>query len=47
MLHELIFALLGHTGGLIVEREEGRFEVSPSTSSFLTEAEIELITKLV
>ena len=45
MLHEILLALIGHTGNIIIE-EDSQFKVSNSIE-FLTEAEIEQINKVV
>jgi gamma-tubulin complex component 4 len=45
MLHEILLALLGIPGNLIVE-EEDSFKISPFIN-FLTESEKELINRLV
>ncbi len=45
MLHEILLALLGVPGNLIVE-EEDHFKISPFIN-FLTEPEKELINRLV
>lgn len=44
MLHELLLALFGHTGSIIVEAEES-FIVNPKLT-FLTSAEIEMINRI-
>ncbi len=44
MLHELLLALFGHTGSIIVE-EEGSFVVN-SKLEFLTPAELEMINRI-
>ena len=44
MLHELLLALFGNTGSIIVESESG-FAVNPKLT-FLTDAEIELINRV-
>jgi hypothetical protein len=46
MLHELIMALLGCSGGVIIENEDGTFQVDP-THTFLSQAEVELINRVV
>ena len=45
MLHEVLLALIGHTGNIIIE-EDGQFKVS-NAIEFLTDAEIEQINKVV
>jgi len=44
MLHELLFALLGKTGGIIIEYDD-RFEIDPKIN-FLTLSEKELINSI-
>ena len=44
MLHELLLALFGHTGSIIIETED-QFLVNPKLD-FLTPAEIELISRI-
>jgi len=46
MLHEVLLALIGHTGTLIISDEEGKFMVNPKMN-FLTEAEITLINRIL
>lgn len=45
MLHEVLLALIGHTGSIIIE-EDSSFKVS-SSIDFLTDAEAEQINKVV
>lgn len=45
MLHELLLALFGTTGGVIIE-SDGRFIVNPKLT-FLSPAEVELINRIV
>ena len=45
MLHEILFALLGKTGNIIIE-SDNRFEINPLIS-FLSSSEKELINKLI
>ena len=45
MLHEILLALLGHTGTIIIEDKDG-FRVSPQID-FLTEPEKEQINRVV
>jgi len=45
MLHEILFALLGKTGNIIIESDQ-KFEINPLIT-FLTTCEKELINKLV
>lgn len=45
MLHEVLLALLGHTGSIVIEADN-QFKVS-SAIDFLTDAEIEQINKVV
>jgi hypothetical protein len=44
MLHELLLALFGHTGSIIIEIED-RFQVNPKLD-FLSAAECELINRI-
>ena len=47
MLHELLLALFGTTGGIILESDDGdSFLVNPKLT-FLTPAEVELLTRIV
>ena len=45
MLHELLLALLGTTGGIIVETEAG-FQVNPKLG-FFSPAEAEILNRIV
>ena len=45
MLHEILLALLGHTGSIIIEMEEG-FLVNP-VLEFLSTAEVDIINRIV
>lgn len=44
MLHELLLALFGHTGSIIIEDQDS-FKVNP-TLDFLTPAEVELLNRI-
>jgi hypothetical protein len=44
MLHELLLALFGHTGSILIENEEG-FMVNPKLD-FLSLAEVEMINRI-
>jgi hypothetical protein len=44
MLHELLLALFGHTGSIILDMED-KFGVNPKLT-FLSPAEIELINRI-
>ena len=46
MLHEILLALIGHTGSIIVENEDQSFTVS-NKIDFLTEAEREQINRII
>ncbi len=45
MLHEVLFALLGHTGSIIIE-DQDRFVVNTQLG-FLSSAEKDLINKVI
>ena len=46
MLHELLLALFGHTGSIIIETEDGsNFIVNPKLD-FLSSAEVEMINRI-
>lgn len=45
MLHEILLALLGHTGSVIIEQDD-KFIVNPKLQ-FLSAAEVEIISKVI
>ena len=46
MLHELLLALFGTTGGIFMEIDES-FQVNPKlTNGFLSPAEVEMLNRL-
>lgn len=46
MLHELLLAILGTTGGIIVDSGESGFQVNPKLT-FFSPAEVEIINRIV
>lgn len=46
MLHEILLALFGHAGSIIIETENESFIVNPKLD-FLSKAEIEMINRIV